>query len=119
MGINFNDRIRQNAYLQTNNINFYSDLTTRSVQSDAELPTCKYSVHRDSPNGPMIQYSKIGEVLFHVWSCKSDMYKMLLTNCKVVDGKGTEFQLIDANGCSQDEYLFPQITYSDDVTTVN
>lgn len=96
-----------------------SDLTTRSVQSDAELPTCKYSVHRDSPNGPMIQYSKIGEVLFHVWSCKSDMYKMLLTNCKVVDGKGTEFQLIDANGCSQDEYLFPQITYSDDVTTVD
>jgi hypothetical protein len=44
---------------------------------------------------------------------------MLLSNCKVVDGKGTEFQLVDGNGCSTDEYLFPQVTYSDDVTTVS
>ena len=42
---------------------------------------------------------------------------MLLSNCKVVDGKGEEYQLIDSNGCTTDEYLFPQITYSKDVTT--
>ncbi|KAI6228662.1 Zona pellucida domain-containing protein [Aphelenchoides fujianensis] len=94
-----------------------SDLTTQTVANDAPIPTCQYSVHRDSPNGPIIQYSKVGEVLFHVWNCKSDMYAMLLSHCKVVDGTGTEYQLIDANGCSTDRYLFPQISYSADVTT--
>ncbi|KAI6228405.1 Zona pellucida domain-containing protein [Aphelenchoides besseyi] len=94
-----------------------SDLTTQSVSNDAPIPTCNYQVHRDSPNGPIVQYSKVGEVLYHVWNCKSDMYAMLLSHCKVVDGKGTEYQLIDTNGCSTDTGIFPQITYSKDLST--
>lgn len=30
------------------------------------------------------------------------MYSMLLYNCQAVDGKGAEFAIIDANGCSKD-----------------
>ncbi|CAK5057488.1 unnamed protein product [Meloidogyne enterolobii] len=57
---------------------------------------------RDSPNGPRVKYTHVGEQLYHVWECPSRMYSMLLYNCQAVDGKGAEFAIIDANGCSKD-----------------
>ncbi|CAD5212756.1 unnamed protein product [Bursaphelenchus okinawaensis] len=100
------------------NIEFgVSDITTQSIAQDAAMPQCTYSIHRDSPNGPIIAFSKVGEIIYHKWECPSTMYKMLLTYCKVVDGKGKEYSLQDENGCSTDRYLFPEVTYSDDVTT--
>lgn len=44
------------------------------------------------------------------------MYAMLLYNCNAVDGKGDEYPIIDANGCSRDEFLMPQISYTQDRT---
>lgn len=66
--------------------------------ADAQLPSCNYSVHQDSPNGPLVRYTKVGELLYHVWECPSKMYSMLLYNCRVVDGKGTEYSIIDTDG---------------------
>uniref|UniRef100_A0A914MBS7 ZP domain-containing protein n=1 Tax=Meloidogyne incognita TaxID=6306 RepID=A0A914MBS7_MELIC len=89
-----------------------SDIVTQQLYSEPLLPACTYSVHRDSPNGPRVKYTHVGEQLYHVWECPSRMYSMLLYNCQAVDGKGAEFAIIDANGCSKDEFLMPQITYT-------
>lgn len=35
------------------------------VQMDAVLPNCTYFVHRDSPNGPLVKYTTVGEQLYH------------------------------------------------------
>ncbi|KAL3077943.1 hypothetical protein niasHS_013472 [Heterodera schachtii] len=93
-----------------------NELVTQQVMSDAIIPNCSYSVHRDSPNGPRVKYTHVGEQLYHVWSCPSNMYAMLLYNCSAVDGKGQEYPIIDPNGCSRDEFLMPQITYTEDRT---
>ncbi|CAK5106637.1 unnamed protein product [Meloidogyne enterolobii] len=83
-----------------------SDIVTQQLYSEPLLPACTYSVHRqvlkDSPNGPRVKYTHVGEQLYHVWECPSRMYSMLLYNCQAVDGKGAEFAIIDANGCSKD-----------------
>lgn len=71
---------------------------------------------RDSPNGPRVKYTHVGEQLYHVWECRSNMYSMLLYNCSAIDGKGADYPIIDANGCSRDEFLMPQITYTQDRT---
>lgn len=71
---------------------------------------------RDSPNGPRVKYTHVGEQLYHVWQCPSAMYAMLLYNCHAVDGKGEEYPIVDGNGCSRDEFLMPQITYTDNRT---
>lgn len=63
-----------------------------------------------------MKYTHVGEQLYHVWSCPSNMYAMLLYNCNAVDGKGEEYPIVDANGCSRDEFLMPQITYTEDRT---
>uniref|UniRef100_A0A1I7SGD4 ZP domain-containing protein n=1 Tax=Bursaphelenchus xylophilus TaxID=6326 RepID=A0A1I7SGD4_BURXY len=100
------------------NIEFgVSELTTQSIAQDATTPTCTYTIHRDSPNGPIIQYGKVGDIIYHKWECPSPMYKMLLSLCKAVDGKGKEYPLQDEHGCSTDRFLFPEVTYSNDVTT--
>jgi hypothetical protein len=41
---------------------------------------------------------------------------MLLYNCQAIDGKGAEYSIVDVNGCSKDEFLMPQITYTQDRT---
>uniref|UniRef100_A0A183C956 ZP domain-containing protein n=1 Tax=Globodera pallida TaxID=36090 RepID=A0A183C956_GLOPA len=93
-----------------------NELVTQQVMSHAIIPNCTYSVHRDSPNGPRVKYTHVGEQLYHVWSCPSNMYAMLLYNCNAVDGKGEEYPIVDSNGCSRDEFLMPQITYTEDRT---
>lgn len=35
------------------------------VQNDALIPLCTYSVHRDSPNGPLVKFTRVGEQLYH------------------------------------------------------
>ncbi|KAI1703608.1 cuticlin-1 [Ditylenchus destructor] len=90
-----------------------SDITTQMITHDAKLPACTYEVHRDSPNGPLVKYTRVGEQLYHVWACPSTMYQMLLYNCAAIDSKGKDYPILDENGCSKDEFLLPQITYSE------
>ena len=63
-----------------------------------------------------MKYTHVGEQLYHVWECPSNMYSMLLYNCQAIDGKGAEYSIVDGNGCSKDEFLMPQITYTQDRT---
>ncbi|CEF71508.1 Zona pellucida domain-containing protein [Strongyloides ratti] len=91
-----------------------SDLTTVVLDTVPEMPQCSYSVHRDSPNGPVIHYAHIGMSIYHVWDCPSTVYAMLVHSCQVFDGQGNEQMLVDNDGCSTDKYLMPELTYNDD-----
>uniref|UniRef100_A0AAF5DKD4 ZP domain-containing protein n=2 Tax=Strongyloides stercoralis TaxID=6248 RepID=A0AAF5DKD4_STRER len=91
-----------------------SDLTTVVLDTVPEMPQCSYSVHRDSPNGPVIHYAHIGMSIFHVWDCPSSVYAMLVHSCQVFDGQGNEQMLVDNDGCSTDKYLMPELSYNDD-----
>uniref|UniRef100_A0A8R1TK79 ZP domain-containing protein n=2 Tax=Onchocerca TaxID=6281 RepID=A0A8R1TK79_ONCVO len=93
-----------------------SDLTTSMLESGHAMPQCSYTLHRDSPNGPVLRYGRVGDVVFHVWDCPSDVYAMLIHSCYILDGQGGEHQVINENGCSTDDFILPQLTYSNELT---
>lgn len=62
------------------------------------MPQCSYTLHRDSPNGPVLRYARVGDVVFHVWDCPSDVYAMLIHSCYILDGQGGEHQVVDDKG---------------------
>ena len=73
------------------------------------MPTCRYTLHIHSINGPAADFAKVGDPVFHRWQCDtggelirqssdSDLYAMKVKNCFVDDGKSRRFLLIDENG---------------------
>ncbi|VDM22175.1 unnamed protein product [Wuchereria bancrofti] len=86
------------------------------LESGHAMPQCSYTLHRDSPNGPVLRYGRVGDIVFHVWDCPSDVYAMLIHSCYILDGKGGEHQVINENGCSTDDFIIPQLTYSNELT---
>ncbi|ETN74245.1 hypothetical protein NECAME_04110 [Necator americanus] len=50
-----------------------------------------YEILSDGPNGVPIKYGKIGETVYHKWTCVSeltDVYCMRVHSCTVYDGQG-------------------------------
>ncbi|VDK33816.1 unnamed protein product [Gongylonema pulchrum] len=63
------------------------------------MPVCTYTVRRGSITGTIVSYATVGESVFHVWQCESDMFSMLVHSCFVDDGNGHEKKpLIDEHG---------------------
>uniref|UniRef100_A0A7E4VQV2 ZP domain-containing protein n=1 Tax=Panagrellus redivivus TaxID=6233 RepID=A0A7E4VQV2_PANRE len=90
-----------------------SALPTTDLVDTAKMPLCSYTVRRGSVNGPVVSYATVGEPVFHVWSCDSDMFSMLVHSCWVDDGAGNEKKLlIDEHGCSVDNYIVPDLNYN-------
>ncbi|TKR88076.1 hypothetical protein L596_012372 [Steinernema carpocapsae] len=94
-------------------------LEDRSQKADNTMPTCKYEVMRNGPNGEALRFGIIGERVYHKWSCdgeNADKYCMTVHSCVVDDGLGLGQQLIDENGCAMDRYLLNNLDYSGPVT---
>ncbi|GMT28776.1 hypothetical protein PFISCL1PPCAC_20073, partial [Pristionchus fissidentatus] len=90
-----------------------SQLPTTDLIDTAKMPLCTYSVRRDSITGPVVQYAVVGETVFHVWQCESDMFSMLVHSCFVDDGAGQDKKpILDENGCSIDPLIVPDLTYN-------
>ncbi|TKR63453.1 hypothetical protein L596_027284 [Steinernema carpocapsae] len=90
-----------------------SMLPTTDLVDTARMPTCSYSVRKDSIDGPLVKYARVGEPVFHVWKCDSDMFGMLVHSCFVDDGNGEDRQeIINANGCSVENVLVPDLIYN-------
>ncbi|CAD6189757.1 unnamed protein product [Caenorhabditis auriculariae] len=90
-----------------------SMLPTTDLIDTARMPLCTYSVRRDSITGPVVQFAKVGESVFHVWNCESDMFAMLVHSCFVDDGNGEERKpLLDEHGCAIDPLILPDLTYN-------
>lgn len=95
-----------------------SDIAPTMLTQTSQLPKCEYSIHKDSPHGALAKFAKVGDTLYHVWECPSTLYSMLLHSCDATDGSGTTQMVVDEHGCSTDFWLFPHITYNDDLTVV-
>ncbi|TMS34698.1 hypothetical protein L596_002235 [Steinernema carpocapsae] len=99
----------------TNNIQV-KDLPEENLDFTQKMPTCLYTLHKDSPNGPIAKFSTVGDVIYHVWECQSDSYAMLVHDCVIMDGAEGRHKVIDSNGCSTDPWLLPELSYSNDRT---
>ncbi|KAL7077508.1 hypothetical protein ACQ4LE_003363 [Meloidogyne hapla] len=90
-----------------------SMIPTTELIDTARMPLCTYTVRRGSVNGPIVTYANVGEPVFHVWQCDSDMFSMLVHNCFVDDGAGKDRKpLIDEHGCTNDPVIVSDLTYN-------
>ncbi|KAI6225526.1 Cuticlin-1 [Aphelenchoides fujianensis] len=81
-----------------------SSLTTKALTRQAEMPVCRYEI-LDSPNGQPVRYAKIGDRVYHKWTCT------------VNDGQGGEpVFVLDEFGCEIDRYVLKNLDYSADLT---
>ncbi|KAI6237405.1 Cuticlin-1 [Aphelenchoides besseyi] len=111
-----------------------SALTTKALTRQAEMPVCKFKVISlkceinvegryeilDSPNGQPVRYAKIGDRVYHKWTCETevtDVYCMRVHSCTVNDGSGGEaVYVLDENGCEIDRYVLQNLDYTGDLT---
>ncbi|KAF7638326.1 ZP domain-containing protein [Meloidogyne graminicola] len=85
---------------------------TTELMDTIKTPTCHYSIHSQSPDGPAFQLGKVGDKVFHVWECDDSDYGFLVHSCAVDDGKGLKFDLLDVDGCAIDPIIQPDVEYT-------
>ncbi|VDN28032.1 unnamed protein product [Gongylonema pulchrum] len=61
-----------------------------------------YEILNGGPAGPAIRYAKVGDSVYHKWTCVSEMgdiYCMRVHTCTVNDGQGGDaVEVIDKKG---------------------
>uniref|UniRef100_A0A914RFH1 ZP domain-containing protein n=1 Tax=Parascaris equorum TaxID=6256 RepID=A0A914RFH1_PAREQ len=60
-------------------------------------------------------YGQVGEQIYHVWECDDDTHGFLVHSCFVNDGRGTQFDLMDVDGCPVDPIIQPEVVYDDNL----
>uniref|UniRef100_A0AC34F2A4 ZP domain-containing protein n=1 Tax=Panagrolaimus sp. ES5 TaxID=591445 RepID=A0AC34F2A4_9BILA len=93
-----------------------SPLGTTELLDTAKMPTCSYSIHSSSPDGPITTAGKIGDKIYHVWQCEDSAQGFLVHSCFVDDGKGARFDLLDIDGCAIDPIIQPDVVYDSTLT---
>uniref|UniRef100_A0A915CCS5 ZP domain-containing protein n=1 Tax=Parascaris univalens TaxID=6257 RepID=A0A915CCS5_PARUN len=79
----------------------------------AEMPRCQYEVVDPLTMEPLSVVS-VGNKLLHKWTCDStapSLWCMTVHSCFVEDGSGTQFVILDDNGCAVDRYLLDNLEY--------
>lgn len=38
-----------------------------------DMPSCDYTVRRDSPNGAIVKAAQVGDLVYHRWECQGNM----------------------------------------------
>uniref|UniRef100_A0A1I7X5P8 ZP domain-containing protein n=1 Tax=Heterorhabditis bacteriophora TaxID=37862 RepID=A0A1I7X5P8_HETBA len=92
-------------------------LPTESVSFDLPMPSCSYTIRKDSLDGDILRYARVGDQVVHRWQCDSEEYGVLVHNCYVEDGQGEKQRIVDDNGtptafrCHTDHFLLGDPTY--------
>ncbi|KAK6766416.1 hypothetical protein RB195_025990 [Necator americanus] len=97
----------------TNSIEM-SPLGTTELLNTVPTPTCTYSIHTQTPDGPIVIMGTVGEKIYHVWQCDSSATGFLVHSCSVGDGRGERIDLIDVDGCAVDPAIQPDVFYEDE-----
>ncbi|GMR59644.1 hypothetical protein PMAYCL1PPCAC_29839, partial [Pristionchus mayeri] len=97
------------------------DLKSSNVNEDlhskgsSPIPTCKYEVLHGGPSGSALKYAKIGDIVYHKWTCSHSEGErgmcMTVHSCVVDDGRGRGQQLIDERGCTRDSFILDNLEY--------
>ncbi|VDO97831.1 unnamed protein product [Soboliphyme baturini] len=89
-------------------------LATTDLIDTARIPSCSYRIKQNSINGPGVRSAEVGDRVYHVWQCDSDLFGMLVHSCFVDDESGeNKYTLLDEDGCAIDELLIAELTYND------
>ncbi|GMS98595.1 hypothetical protein PENTCL1PPCAC_20770 [Pristionchus entomophagus] len=75
-----------------------SGIPTTELADEMRMPSCEYSVRKDSLNGPALTFANVGETVYHVWECSGAEMGMLVKKCFVTDGDGEDHAVIDFDG---------------------
>lgn len=65
------------------------------------MPVCRYEVLSGGPEGPPVFFAKVGEQVYHKWTCDSTtegQFCMTVHSCTVDDGHGDRVELLDQKG---------------------
>uniref|UniRef100_A0A0N5AR60 ZP domain-containing protein n=1 Tax=Syphacia muris TaxID=451379 RepID=A0A0N5AR60_9BILA len=87
-----------------------STIPAIELYNEQKMPTCTYSVRRNSPNGQELTFANVGEKIYHVWECTGAEMGMIVKNCIVTNGEEKHI-VLDSNGCSTDLALLSQLQY--------
>uniref|UniRef100_A0A7E4URW3 Peptidase A1 domain-containing protein n=1 Tax=Panagrellus redivivus TaxID=6233 RepID=A0A7E4URW3_PANRE len=97
-----------------------ADLTTQYITKQTVMPVCKYEILQGGPTGSAVRYARIGEPVYHKWSCDSEtpgIYCMTVHSCSVTDGQGGEpVYVLDKDGCEIDRFVLQNLEYPTDLT---
>uniref|UniRef100_A0AC35UF19 IgGFc_binding domain-containing protein n=1 Tax=Rhabditophanes sp. KR3021 TaxID=114890 RepID=A0AC35UF19_9BILA len=88
------------------------------VDKNIGPPTCNYSLHRDSLDGPEVNLAVLGQTIFHKWECSGenvDKYGMVVHDCFLGTAQHKKvISIVDEDGCSQDNKTIGGIAYTKD-----
>uniref|UniRef100_A0A915ATP1 ZP domain-containing protein n=1 Tax=Parascaris univalens TaxID=6257 RepID=A0A915ATP1_PARUN len=95
-------------------------ITTVELKAQTRMPVCRYEIVAGGPHGAPIRYAKIGDSVYHKWTCVSELdevYCMRVHTCTVYDGQGGErVEVLDARGCSVDKFVLLDLDYVTDLS---
>ncbi|XGW07650.1 hypothetical protein V3C99_010646 [Haemonchus contortus] len=83
---------------------------TEPPQDSVRSPQCSYTVRRWM-DGPLVGTVLLGQVVFHQWSCENEHDACLIVHSCSVVGSETKHKLMDADGCSKDPKILPDLNY--------
>jgi len=96
-----------------------SDPPTAQLSIDVPpMPVCTYQVLADGPNGSLVTFARVGDKVYHKWSCSypfPEMYCMVIHSCTVDDGESHIFEAIDDTGCAKDPVIIEELSYISDL----
>uniref|UniRef100_A0A1I7YKA0 ZP domain-containing protein n=1 Tax=Steinernema glaseri TaxID=37863 RepID=A0A1I7YKA0_9BILA len=86
---------------------------TTELLDTAKMPSCSYTIHSGSADGPPLTLGQVGDKIFHVWECDETAkgYNFLVHSCWTDDGRGSRFDLLDIDGCAIDPVIQPDVVY--------
>lgn len=102
-------------------LSLLSEIPTAPLLLNPPMPECTYEVLTGGPEGTPVRFSRVGDKVYHKWSCKHgmqgycnsiiylphtklydsqlvEMYCMIIHSCFVDDGANSAFELIDDKG---------------------
>ncbi|KJH43412.1 zona pellucida-like domain protein [Dictyocaulus viviparus] len=94
------------------------ELTTVNITEIVQMPVCKYEILEGGPHGKQLRYGKIGQQIYHQWSCSTEnisIFCMLVHSCSVDDGRGDRVNILDSKGCAIDRHVLNNIEYPDNL----
>ncbi|TKR70314.1 hypothetical protein L596_022355 [Steinernema carpocapsae] len=86
-------------------------LTKASAVGELVAPSCTYSLHINSIDGPTAKKAQIGQKVFHKWQCNTSDFSMKVYRCYVHNGEKKNYLLVDDDGCSLDPAILPELVY--------